>query len=308
MIAVAQPLRVENTVEVSDIGHRLALGVQWIDALSALPVAGTLVTDLEAIGSRHCPLRFDAHPRARHALRWRARLAKLLTQAAQDKLNMPPALPAADPTRFNLRCYGLRNPGASAYQTQSDPRQHVPRRLSLIPVQTAGVPTAAIDNIRLAWLWPGADYPLGANTTALRGQVRRGAALASACAVPWARAIVTGFGGVVPDFDHEQQVGWGHGDDRGELMVVLGVQAVAGGASLPALLPLRVWIFLPPVAAADPLDVLASLPLEIGNTSPLNDVLRGIEPPVGHVRQTPFDVSVKPGEVLVMNDADLLFS
>ena len=308
MISLAQPLRVEDTVEVSRVNHRLALGVQWLDALSALPAAGRLATDLESIGLRPCPQRCEAHPLARHALRWRGRLAKLLAKAAQDKLTTPPASPAVDPTRFNLRGYGLREGNASAFAAQSDPRRHVPRRLSLIPVQALGVPSASIDNIRQAWLWPGADYPLGANTTALRGLVRRGATLASAQAVPWARAVVTAFGAVVPDFASEQQVGWGHGDDRGELTVVLGVQAVAGGATLPSLLPLRMWIFLPPVALPDPLDALAGLPLEVADTAPLNDVLRGITPPAGHVRQTPFDVSVKPGEVLVMNDADLLFS
>lgn len=310
MIALAQPLRAEDTVEVSRVNHRLALGVQWLDALSAMPAAGLLATDLESIGLRPCPQRCEAHPLARHALRWRGRLAKLLAKAAQDKLNTPPASPAVDPTRLNLRGYGLRDDsrGAGAFAAQSDPRRHVPRRLSLIPVQALGIPSATIDNIRQAWLWPGAAYPLGANTTALRGLVRRGATLAAAQAVPWARAVITAFGGVVPDFATEQQVGWGHGDERGELTVVLGVQAVAGGATLPPVLPLRVWIFVPPLALPDPLDALAGLPLEIADTAPLNDVLRGLTPPVGHVRQKPFDVSVKPGEVLVMNDADLLFS
>ena len=82
--------------------------------------------------------------------------------------------------------------------------------------------------------------------------------------VPWARVTVSLPANILaaPDFANEPQVGWGHGDDRGEFLVVLGANAVPGGATLPTSMPLRVWVFLPPVGAFDPDHALDSLPLE----------------------------------------------
>lgn len=301
------PLRVEDTVEASHVNHRLALGMQWLDALMQHPASGLLVTDLEAIGSRPLGQRFDPHPQARHALRWAGRLAKILATAAQEKVTTPPVNPEDDPTNFALRCFALRSGLAGSYSIGGDPRRYVPRRLAVMPVQNDGVPTPATDNIRHAWLWPGAAYPLAANSTAVRGRIRRGASLDDAIPVQWARIVVTRPGPTPPDFASELQIGWGHGDDRGEFLVVLGAQAVPGGATLPQTMTLRVWVFLPPAAASSPAEPLAGLPLEQAGSDSINDVLRGIAPPVGYVRQPPADITLRPGEVFVMSDAVLLF-
>ena len=93
--AIAEPLRVENTVQVSGVGHRLALGVQWLDALSQSSNSGAWVSKLETIGMRPCPQRFDRHPQSLHALRAAGRLAKLLRAAAADKAATPPATAGA---------------------------------------------------------------------------------------------------------------------------------------------------------------------------------------------------------------------
>lgn len=301
-----RPLRVEDTMEVNHLNHRLAIGMQWIDALSRLPVTGNLVSELERIGGRTLRQGFDLHSSSRHALRWAGQLAKILVIAAEEKVAHPPLTPDADQTNFALRGYARRDPRISSYSTGNDPRRYVPRRLALMPVQTDGMPTATKGNIRQAWLWPGTAYPLPGNTTALRGRVRRGPTLASATSVPWTRIIVTQPAGPA-DFATETRIGWGHGDDRGEFLVVLGFQAIPGGAILPQSVALRVWVFLPAVVSFDASDPLASLPLEQAGGDPINDVLRGVEPPAGHVRQAAIDVTLKPGEVFVMNDAALLF-
>lgn len=315
MNAAVVPLRLEDTVEVSRVGHRLALGVQWLDANMQLPASGVLVTELEALGSRPLAQRLELHPLARHAVRWAGRVGKLLEIAAEEKDNAPPADPADDPTNFVLRCYAQRGLPVDSYRTDQDPRRYVPRRLALTPAQTGGEPPVALDNVRQAWLWPGAAYPLGANATALRGCIRRGADLATADIVPWGRVVVTRPMNIhaPPNFAQERQVGWAHGDDRGEFLVLLGADAVPGGAALPVRLPLRVWVFLPPANGFDPDQPLASLPLEQAGGDRVNGVLRGLTPPEDYVRQAavslplPSGAGVRPGEVFVMNDDVLLF-
>jgi hypothetical protein len=302
------PLGVDDVVPAARIDHRLALGVQWIDALSQLAAPGPWTARLETIGARPCSLAFDAHPQSRHALRWTGRLARLLAIAAAEKAASPSPTPDVDPTRFVLRAFARRGAAAAAWSAGEDPRRYVPRRLSIVPAQTGGVPAATAANSRRAWLWPGAAYPLPSNVTALRGCVRRGPTPAVAAVVPWARVVVTLPGPLPADFAAETPVGWGHVDDRGEFVAVLGVAAVPGGALLPPALALRVWVFLPPPGPpGSDADPLAALPLEVAGPDALDDALRGILPPPAYVAQAPVDVGVAPGATLVMDDAALLF-
>lgn len=309
-VTSSTPLRLQDTVEMSRVNHRLVMGVEWIDAPMQLPVGGDWVSDLERIGAREHRQRFDLHPRSRHALRNAGRLAKVLSRAAADKTAAEAAvapLPldvAADPTNFVLRAFARRDPRISDYSIDNDPRRYVPRRLSLTPVQTDGVPPSSIDNIRQAWLWPGSAYPLAANTTVIRGHVRRGATPVN---VPWVRVVVTRTGVTAATFNTAPKLAWAHGDDRGEFLIMLGADAVPGGAVLPPSLSLSVWIFLPPAGVFDALDPLASLPLELAGSDALNDVLRGTAIPANYVQQTPVDVTLAPGRVFVMDQATLLF-
>lgn len=294
-----RPLALEDTVPADRIGHRLAMGVQFADALSRLPVFAPLTCDLEAIGSRPCSRRCEIHNLGRQALRHAGRLAKLLARAVA----------LGQSTAFSLRAYGRRNPAVDGYLTDNDPRLYVPRRLALTPVLDAdGIPPASRDNIRNAWLWPGAAYPLPARATALRGHIRKGLSLDQAVDVPWARVVVTRPGSGAADFATEAKLAWGHGDDRGEFLVLLGADAVPGGVSLPASLSLRLWVFLPPPAVSfDPADPLASLPLEDGGTAPSNDALRGTAIPPGYVQQAAIDLTVKPGGSQSIAEATLLY-
>ena len=301
-------LTVENTTAVANVHHRLALGVQWIDALTRQSAAGDWQGDLESIGTRPCALRWDVHPQARLALRHAGRLARLLALGAADKAAHPPPTPAADPTNFALRAWGRRSARLADYATGNDPRRHVPRRLALTPAQSGGVPAGGTANIRTAWLWPGANWPLPSHATALRGFVRRGASDASARPVAWTRAVVTRPLAHTPNFAAEDKLGYAHGDDRGEFLVVLPPAAIPGGVDLPSSIALRLWVFLPPADAFEPADPLASLPLEVAGTDPINDVLRGTAAPPAYLRQAPLDIVVAPGTVLSIDPAALRFT
>ena len=301
-------LAADNTIAVAHVRHRLALGIEWFDALEAGAVGKGWATELRAVGTRPLEQFFQFHPRGRHALRHAGRLARLLARGAADKVATPPATPAQDPTNFVLRAFGQADQHAMQYSTANDPRRYVPRRLALTPVQTDGVPSASAVNIRQGWLWPGTAYPLPTQASAVRGCVRRGASLAVATPVAWARAVFTRPGPLPANFATETRLGHAHGDDRGEFLAVLGPNAVTGGAALPATIALNAWIFLPPPAPPyDPADPLASLPLEVAGTALLNDVLRGTEVPAGYVRRGPIPVTLPLGKVVGIADADLLF-
>lgn len=288
-----------NTRQVSDIGHRLAMGVQWREALSGQAARGSWLTDLEAIGPRPLAQRFTAHAQGRHALLHRGPLARLLAAGAHDKGLVPPATVAADPTNFVLLGH---SPGLA--------RRYVPRRLSLTPVQTGGVPPATLDNIRTAWLWPGADGAVPANATVVRGRIRRVDGMGVARPVAWARVTITrpALALPPPDFDAEPQVAWAHGDDRGEFLAVLGPAMLGGGAALPASVALTLWVHLPPLLPAfDPLAPLDSLPLEVAGVAATSAVLEGKQVPSSHVRQAGIRITLPLGSTTVLADALLQF-
>lgn len=300
--AALRDLRLDETVEVARVGHRLALGVQWIDALTQLPAespaGATWLSDLEAIGTRSFAQRFEAHSQGRQAIRHAGRYRKLLDHTVAE----------GDPLAHAVRAYGARDVRAVAYATNQDPRRYVPRRVVFTPVLASGVPPASVANTRTAWLWPGAAYPLPGRSTGLRGRIRREVSPGVNATVPWARVIVTRAGAGPANFATEAQIGWAHGDDRGEFLLVLGNSAVSGAAALPAALNLNVWVFLPPALPAfDVADPLASLPLDNAGTDALNDVLKGLAVPPAYVPQAVRSLGLALGEVRVMSDADLLF-
>ena len=162
-------LGVANTIPAGNVRHRLGLGIEWFDALSQLPAPRGWTSELRAIGSRPLVQRFEQHPRGRHALRHAGALVAWLERADEDKQAVPPATPADDPTNVVLYGYGQIHPDVGKYDTGNDPRVFVPRRLALTPVQAGGVPAATRDNIRQAWLWPGAAYPIPSKASAVRG-------------------------------------------------------------------------------------------------------------------------------------------
>ena len=301
-------LALEDTIAVAHVQHRLALGIEWIDAVQGTAVGRGWTTELRAIGTRPLVQAFEEHSCGRHAVRHAGQLARLLARAADDKAATPPATPQDDPTNFVLHAYGQTSARAVRYATGDDPRRFVPRRLALTPVQAGGIPAASNANIRQAWLWPGATYPLPSKASAVRGCIRRGTALATAKPVPWARVVFTRPGAGPANFATEAKLGHAHGDDRGEFLAVFGPLAVPGGAALPAGIALHAWPFLPPAATTlDAADPLASLPLEVAGESALTDLLRGTALPAGYVQHGPIALTLPLAAVCAIADADLLF-
>jgi hypothetical protein len=165
-------------------------------------------------------------------------------------------------------------------------------------------------NIRTPWLWPGAAYVLPATATAIRGRVLRGAALAVATPVRWARVIAT-----IPStelvFAAATPVGFAHGDDRGEFVVALERRMVSG-AALTSAVDVRLWACLPPPVPppdpAKPPDPLHGLPFEEAGLDTINAALRGDTIPPGYSAPRDFGfVSVPLGETVSAPGTTLLF-
>jgi hypothetical protein len=307
------PLTEDNTVEMSRVGHRLALGVQWRDAVSQFPVTlsapADMVTDLEAVGQRPCPMRLDAHGEGRYAIRHSGPFAKLLARAVVKPEPVDDGNPAndADGLLLSMRVFARRHRNVADYQTGNDPRMFVPRRLAFMPVLSGGIPPATVDNIRQAWLWPGAAYPIPSRATVLRGRIQRKVSPTVNVPLPWARVMLTRPGSGV--FATEQQLGCAHVDDRGEFVLLLGANAVTGGVALPSEVAVHVWVFTPPITTVfDPLKPLDSLPLERAGTAALDDVLKGLVPPATYVQHGPIDLNIKLGQSQTMSDAALVFT
>lgn len=286
-------LQISDTVQVSELRHRLALGLAWIDSTSQIATFGTLATILEKIGAHPVNQPFEVHRADRFALRYAGIIQKRLDKAIKDGTS----------TDWQIHVHGGRSSAALTYDPATDPRLYVPRRLRFSLVFKDGVPAPSPVNMRTPWLWPGAAYPFPATSTIIRGRVLRGAALATAKPVRWARLFVT-----TPEsetvFNNATIVGCGHGDDRGEFVMALDSRAVSG-AALKNPVQLRLWAYIPPAGPVHPEDPLDGLPLEIGGTAVLNNILRGIAIPTTYTLQKSSSISLQLGET--KNDASTTF-
>jgi hypothetical protein len=287
-------LTLAQTQEVARVRHQLALGLSFIDSNSGHAILGPWVARLEAIGNAPLAENFQRHRADRLAARFAGTIQK----------RMQKLLAAGDPTTWTLRAFGSSDPNAAVYQPQLDPRFYVPRRLSMELVLSNGLPASSAANIRMPRLWPGARYPFTAGSTLIRGRVLQGANLSSARALPWARLYAT-----VPDtelvFANAQQVGCGHGDDRGEYVLALDARA-ATGAALKNPLPVRLWAFAA-AQVTDPVDALAGLPIEPCGQAADSPVLRGIALPAGYSLAQSRAISLRLGQTLSGSDVEFLF-
>jgi hypothetical protein len=295
--AVLRALEPSDTVEVERLRHRLALGLSWTDALTRQAAFGPLRSVVETVGPYALNLAMDIHRADRHALRYAGLVQKRFDKALADFAN----------ANWAVQAYGARRMNRPAYAVDSDPRLYVPRRIQFVPVLAGAVPAPTPFNIRMPWLWPGSAYPLPGNATAIRGRLLRGPDLAHAMPIPWGRLVAT-----IPSaqnvFGAATPVGYGHGDDRGEFVLVLDNRAVSG-AALTNPVPVRLWPFLPPAAVVlNPADPLASLPLEDGGADSSNAVLRGQEVPAGYVAGASKVLSLHLGETKSDGETTLLFA
>ena len=159
-------------------------------------------------------------------------------------------------------------------------RRFVPRRLSIpILTQTQADLSAYTDRVRRPFLFPGAAYDVSDTATGLRGRVVRGG-----LPMRWSRVEATLPGSGV-------LVGRGHGDDRGEFLLLISSAAIPVG-DLVNPLSINVTVFAPAAvpAPATPelpsLDPLWDLPLETASTP-------GAADPVTAGEQQPGDYTVK---------------
>jgi hypothetical protein len=158
-------------------------------------------------------------------------------------------------------------------------RRYVPRRLRFAIAELEAVLDAEADGADVptasrAWrpvLFPGAAYDVAETASGVRGGVTRAGA-----AVRWTRVEASVDGRVM---------GFAHGDDRGEFLLVLGQNTGAVG-DLTRTLEVTIEVFAhDPELPVDPADPLGDLPLEDAAAAgaAVDGVSAGVTRPAGYV-------------------------
>lgn len=177
---------IETSIGPANVLHRLALAVYTIDALTGRPGLPGVRVGRE-VDLRRLPRSID------HS--W----------------------PAVDlPVTGIGRCTLLQNPrlpDALTIRIVDPSRRVAPRRLR-VPLRRAAEraaadPPPARSRLLQPWLLPGSATSLSRAATAIRGRIER-----DGVAVRWPRITASGPGDAL--------VGWAHGDERGEFLLVLG--------------------------------------------------------------------------------------
>ncbi|TDW77126.1 hypothetical protein [Kribbella pratensis] len=220
---------------------RLAIGVELVDALDALPTYGG------GRYQRNAAVLDERHPSPLHQWRrWAAgqTLNDVLAGLDRHRSGRFAHLygTAPDPHDENLTVR-IVEPRASTG------RYLVPRRLRLRlyddPVPDPP-PDPGNQRIFRVGMFPGAGAYPSSGSTVLRGRVVRPGADGELHPVRWVRVVAR---------DTLDDLGWAHGDDRGEFVLILGSPAGAGTMPVDPL-PVELTLTLPPAVTADPADVL----------------------------------------------------
>jgi hypothetical protein len=273
-----------------DVLHRLALAVEPVDARTGRLASGVRVGHETARAAAAAGLRRRGQgaldPLARHTTR------------------------AGD--RFLLR-HGPTVGGRARIRLDGAARRWVPRRFDVplwtlaeveaaddVPGRTASGPfVPALSRLLRPWLLPGSGYVLARGTTGARFRV-----LLAGAGVRWVRVEAFGEGG--------QRAGWAHGDERGEVLLVVDGPVVAPSRPFHVVVAVRVhWPDPAQQPQPDPLDPLADLVVEPITRSAApptpsdldNDTLRGITRPPGYLTVAADVVLTLPfGEVVEAAD------
>ncbi len=280
------PVTLATSVGRAVVLHRLALGVQPLDALTALPCLSAL------------------------------RVGREIADGPVDR-RADPAWPVVDLEASGTARYKLRHGagvGTEVVLRMGDTaRRVVPRRFrvplwSLAEVGTAeagGTEISVRARVLRPSLFPGVAAAMQPGTTGVRGRVALGGG-----PVRWPRLTALGPGDV--------PVGRAHGDDRGEFALLI-ADAGLMPPPAPGVLPVELQITARPPgpgAGPAPTDPWADLPVEpvTRSQNPAlqsdldNDLLRGLTPPAGYRLSTlprpRIDVSV--GEVVVVGDVPFI--
>jgi len=298
---MAQPLEYADTVLADVFRHRLALGIQLVDAFRQGGAFGPLCVDVEKIGKRafprvigseRRPMRFASHRSDRHSMRFDGRVRNLVEAVLRDLTSDPNA-----ETGWVVRAYGPPAPEREHYDADEDVRRYVPRRLRFEIKVKDGAPEPTVANTRAPWLWPGSSYVTDETATIVRGRALRGPDLQHAQPVRWARAFLTTQSAGAA-FDPNKIVGVGHGDDRGEFAIALSRTAQTAGVALTRNVDVRLWVFAPPALALVPGDGLSDLPVEDAAALLTGSALRADRPPPGYTEFGATDVSIPLGSVM----------
>jgi hypothetical protein len=255
-------LVIDTAIGPANVLHRLALGVECLDA-----VTGRLVCTSVLVGREMDPLLL---PRM-HDPEWPC-FSLPGKGVGRSYLRFDHTIPVHIPLRLRL----------------VDPsRRFVPRRLELplwtlaeiLAAEAAPPVVPAASRILRPWLWPGSAALLPSGMTVIRGTIRTGAA-----PVRWARLTAVRHGDVT--------VGHGHADERGEFTVVI-TDTGSLPPPAPSTIDIDLQIIAPDPAApppVDPLDRYADLvaePVARPSNPPQpaeldNPILRGTATPAGY--------------------------
>lgn len=213
---------------------RLALGVEPLDALRNGRVAHRIDVSVDGV-----PLPLPRHLRRQRGLREGTDV--LVHVARHDSC-----------LHALLHRDGLKSPLKLRFNDKT--RRYVPRRISYaIPAAI----TTPSPRVRRPAFFGGAAYDVSETATGLRGRVTWTSA--SETPARWVRVEATLNGNLV---------GYAHGDDRGEFLLLL--RPTAGGlGGLPSPLRVLVTVFGPPAVPVPPTprlaeeDPLWDLPLEV---------------------------------------------
>ncbi|MEV2227873.1 hypothetical protein AB0H69_04680 [Streptomyces phaeochromogenes] len=246
-----------------DVLHRLALAIRPLDARTRGPAGPDLRVGLETapVPGRRMPPHQVVRPLEHHGA-----------------------------TGFVVR-HGTSGvlPASVAVRVDDPARRWIPRKFSVplwtraelalsdaVPPGAPHVPAAS--RLLLPWLLPGPAYSVAPGTTGMRLRVTR-----AGDPVRWPRVTAYGSGGIL--------VGWAHGDEHGEVLLLL--YTVVPASQTGALVPVALRTHAPDPATApspDPLDPPADLVVEAvaRSHSPPEDadldnpVLRGTDLPPGY--------------------------
>jgi hypothetical protein len=258
-----------------DVQHRLALAIEPVDASTRGPAASVRAgrETSRSMDRFRRRLGGPAEPLAGSGSRFVIRHGPGLPESGPVP---PPGAPPRGP-RLRIRL--------------DDPRRRwVPRRLdaeiwTADDVRASDRPTApgpyrsAASRLIRPWLLPGSGYPIPAGATGLRLRVTR-----AGQPVPWVRVHVL-------DAAATALIGWAHGDDRGEVLLLLdGLGPDFPPGDSAGNVTLRVHRPGPagPPPGRDPLRGLAIEPLDrvivpAGGRPPVDDILRGLAVPAGYL-------------------------
>ncbi len=197
--------------ELARVQHRLALGVQCVEALTGRPLLAPLRLTLLRLGPLEAGLELQPKGGGRYSLVDTGRFAVLWNRCTEPGRTLPRGvdlLAHEGPPRVPLR-------------ESEQPHQHGPRRVAMTLAETVPPapdplfrprPLPGRDNLLTLRLFPGPNYPHAGGGTLLRGRVRLGTNEADAKPARWARLVA---------MKGASLLGCTQADERGEFALLL---------------------------------------------------------------------------------------